>query len=136
MQHSEHFTQQTHAYPVHEGQVHSHDKRVSGEVNALGEVGEELMIKGLHPIGITTLHGQGRHEEKQHSIKLIVKLDTHQIQYPAKCFGILINIGGLQMLNQLLYCSLVGELYFTGDVTRNMTRCSGVTTTVVTLQNK
>lgn len=67
-------------------------------------------------------------------MNLIVKLGTRQIQYPAKSFSILINMGGLQVFNQLLYCLLVGRLYFNGDVTWNMTCCSGVTTMVITLQ--
>ena len=50
------FMQQTHT-PVHEGQIHSHYECVSGEVDVLVEVGEELMIEGLHPVGITTLDG-------------------------------------------------------------------------------
>ena len=45
----------TNTYPVHECQVHSHDKGVSGKVNALGKVGQELMVEGLHPVCITTL---------------------------------------------------------------------------------
>ena len=53
------FHQHPHGYresaqvPVLQGEC------VSGEVYALGEVGEELMIEGLHPVDITTLHCLG-----------------------------------------------------------------------------
>ena len=45
----------TNAYAVHESQVHSHDKGVSGELNVLGKVGQELMVEGFCPVCITTL---------------------------------------------------------------------------------
>ena len=48
------------------------------------------------------------------------------------------TVGGLLMFDQVLYCLLVaiGKLYFTGDVPGNMTWSCGMTTTVVTLQDK
>ena len=63
-------------------------------------------------------------------------VSRHCMIYAAKYFSILINIGGLQMFDQVLYCLLVGKLCFPGDVPTNVTRSSEVTTTVVTLQNK
>ena len=45
----------TNTNPVHECQVHSHDKGVSGEVNTLEKVGQGLMVEGLHPVCITAL---------------------------------------------------------------------------------
>ncbi len=35
---------------------HSHYERLSRKVNALGQVGEELMVERLNPVGITTLY--------------------------------------------------------------------------------
>ena len=52
-----HYKQSTH--PIHHSQVHTHFKCLGGmEVDPLGQVGEKLVVKRLHPVGVSTLEEQ------------------------------------------------------------------------------
>ena len=41
--------------PVHNSQVHSHREDPRGEMNPLGDVTEQLVIKALHIVCVSTL---------------------------------------------------------------------------------
>ena len=43
-------------YPVHDGQVHPHGENSRGKMNPLGDVTEELVVEGLNPERVSTLH--------------------------------------------------------------------------------
>ena len=43
------------AYPVEYSQIHAHQESGISKVDALGEVGEELVVERLHPVSITAL---------------------------------------------------------------------------------
>ena len=49
-----HIQNKQNTHPIHHTQVHTHFKCLGVEVNSLWEVGEQLMVKRLNPVGILT----------------------------------------------------------------------------------
>ena len=52
---SSHIQNKQNTHPIHHSQVHTHFKCLGVEVNSLWEIGEQLMVKRLNPVGIPTL---------------------------------------------------------------------------------
>ena len=48
----------TSRHPIHHSQGHMHFKCLGVEVDPLGQVGEKLVVKRLHPVGVSALEEQ------------------------------------------------------------------------------
>ena len=74
-------------------------------MNALGQVGEELMVERLNPVGITTLQYTGM-LYKQHMF----------YPYRTESFSIAVNVRHMELLYESFYSLSANKLVTTGCV--------------------